>query len=83
MDRASLDNTTNAANTPNVTIAVMSGKRQKSQSIVPADIVSMARKATMPIRAEDDACIFIPEQREPCVLHSIHMLYLNAIQDSP
>jgi hypothetical protein len=60
MDRASLDKTTNAANTPSVTIAVMSGKRQKSQSIVPADTVSMARKATVPIRAEDDVLILTP-----------------------
>jgi hypothetical protein len=60
MDRASLDKTTNAANTPSVTIAVMSGKRQKSQSIVPADTVSMARKATVPSRAEDDVLILTP-----------------------
>jgi hypothetical protein len=60
MDRASLDNTTSAANTPNVTIAVMSGKRQKSQSIVPADTVIMARNATMAIRADEDALIPVP-----------------------
>ena len=60
MDRASLANTTRAANTPSVTIAVISGKRQKSQSIVPADTVSMARNATMPIRADADALILTP-----------------------
>jgi hypothetical protein len=60
MDRASLDNTTSAANTPNVTIAVISGKRQKSQSIVPADAVIMARNATMAIRADEDALIPVP-----------------------
>jgi hypothetical protein len=60
MDRASLDNTTSAANTPSVTIAVMSGKRQKSQSIVPADTVMMARNATMAIRADEDALIPVP-----------------------
>ena len=60
MDRASLANTTRAANTPSVTTAVMSGKRQKSQSIVPADTVSMARNATVPIRADAVALITIP-----------------------
>ncbi len=60
MDRASLANTTRAANTPSVTIAVMSGKRQKSQSIVPADTVNMARNATVPIRADADALILTP-----------------------
>jgi hypothetical protein len=59
MDRASLDNTTSAANTPSVTIAVMSGKRQKSQSIVPADTVMMARNV-MAIRADEDALIPVP-----------------------
>jgi hypothetical protein len=57
-----------------VTIAVVSGKRQKSQSIVPADTVSMARNATMPIRADEEAFIPTPEQRTLCVLNSIHML---------
>jgi hypothetical protein len=60
MDRASLDNTTSAANTPSVTIAVMSGKRQKSQSIVPADTVIMARNATVAIRVDEDALIPVP-----------------------
>ena len=60
MERASLANTTRAANTPSVTTAVMSGKRQKSQSIVPADTVSMARNAMVPIRADAVALITIP-----------------------
>jgi hypothetical protein len=75
MDRASLDNTTSAANTPSVTIAVTSGKRQKSQSIVLADTVSMARNATVPIRADADTLILIPlSNANLSVLNSIHML---------
>ena len=74
MDRASLANTTSAANTPSVTMAVMSGKRQKSQSIVPADTVSMARNATVP-RADADALIPTPPSNANLsVVNSIHML---------
>jgi len=75
MDRASFANTTRAANTPSVIIAVMSGKRQKSQSIVPADTVSMARNATVPIRADADVLILTPlSNAKLSVLGSIHTL---------
>lgn len=60
MDRANLAKTTRAANTASVTSAVMKGKRQKSQSIVPAETVRMARNATVPIRADADVLIHIP-----------------------
>jgi hypothetical protein len=84
MDRASLANTASAASTPSVTIAVMSGKRQKSHSIVPADTVNMAKNATVPIRADADALILTPPSNATLRCDAVYLCSSGTpIQETP
>jgi hypothetical protein len=77
IDRAKRTSTPSAMNAPNVIIAVMSGKRQNNHSIVAADTVRIAKKATMPIR-EDDAELAMPIP--PDALTPIGTVYLGSMR---
>lgn len=81
--RAKRTSTPSAANAPNVMIAVMRGKRQNNHSIVAADKVNIAKKATIPIREDDEPAMPIPPdaltQWATVYIGSTRTLYSSAL----